>query len=62
MFIWLVSITDWIISSPIADGIISLVLYLVTFILIRLLAAPLFFILVDLRFISLTDDVAPFNS
>ena len=47
MFIWLVSITDWTISSPIADGIISLVLYLVTFILIRLLAAPLFFILVD---------------
>ena len=47
MFIWLTTITDWIISTPIADGIISIALSLVTFILIRLLAAPLFFILVD---------------
>ena len=47
MFIWLVSITDWIIKTPIAGGIISIAISLVTFILIRILAAPLFFILVD---------------
>ena len=47
MFIWLVSIANWIISAPIADGIISTVFDLVTFNLIGLLAVPLFFILVD---------------
>ena len=47
MFIWLVSITDWILSTTIADVIISTVFNLVTSILIGLFAVPLFFILVD---------------
>jgi hypothetical protein len=47
MFIWLASIANWIISASITDGIITIFFNLVTFILIRLLAFPLFFILVD---------------
>ena len=47
MYIWLVSTANWIISTTIADVIISTVFNLVTSILIGLFAAPLFFILVD---------------
>ena len=47
MLIWLVSTANWIISTTIADVIISTVFNLVTSILIGLLAVPLFFILVD---------------
>ena len=47
MFIWLVSIANWIIGTSITDGIISIVFNLVTSILIGLFAVPLFFILVD---------------
>ena len=47
MYIWLVSTANWIISTTIADVIISTVFNLVTAILIGLFAAPLFFILVD---------------
>jgi len=47
MFIWLASTANWIISTTIADVIISSVFNLVTSILIGLLAVPLFFILVD---------------
>ena len=47
MLIWLVSTANWIISTTIADVIISSVFNLVTSILIGLLAVPLFFILVD---------------
>ena len=47
MYIWFVSTANWIISSTIADVIISTVFNLVTAILIGLFAAPLFFILVD---------------
>ena len=47
MYIWLVSTANWIISTTIADVIISTVFNLVTSILIGLFAVPLFFILVD---------------
>ena len=47
MFIWLASTANWIISTTIADVIISTVFNLVTSILIGLLAVPLFFILLD---------------
>jgi len=47
MFVWLVSTANWILSTTIADVIISTVFNLVTAILIGLFAAPLFFILVD---------------
>ena len=47
MYIWLVSTANWIISTTIAEVIISTVFNLVTSILIGLLAVPLFFILVD---------------
>jgi len=47
MYIWLVSTANWILSTTIADVIISTVFNLVTAILIGLFAAPLFFILVD---------------
>ena len=47
MYIWLVSTANWIITTTIADVIISTVFNLVTAILIGLFAAPLFFILVD---------------
>ena len=47
MLIWLVSTANWIISTTIADVIISTVFNLVTSILIGLFAVPLFFILVD---------------
>ena len=46
MFIWIASTANWILSTTIADVIISTVFNLVTFILI-LLAVPLFFIIVD---------------
>ena len=44
MFIWLTSITDWIISASIADGIISIVFNLVIFKLMAILA---FLLIVD---------------
>jgi len=47
MYIWLVSTANWIITTTIADVIISTVFNLVTSILIGLFAVPLFFILVD---------------
>ena len=47
MYIWLVSTANWILSTTIADVIISTVFNLVTAILIGLFAVPLFFILVD---------------
>ena len=47
MFIWLASTANLIISTTIADVIISTVLNLGTAILIGLLAVPLFFSLVD---------------
>jgi hypothetical protein len=47
MYIWLVSTANWIISTTIAEVIISTVFNLVTSILIGLFAVPLFFILVD---------------
>ena len=47
MYIWLVSTANWIISTTIADVIISTVFNLVASILIGLFAVPLFFILVD---------------
>jgi len=41
MFIWLTSITDWIISASIADGIISVVFNILTPILL-----PIAFLLI----------------
>ena len=48
MFIWLTSITDWIISASIADGIISIVFNIFIFkVLASIFLSMAFLLIVD---------------